>query len=127
MRALRDFNTPKIPLHDRPVFLRLVSDVFMGCEVAAKTNQALYDLCVEVATSKGLQKDDGFVQKVTTHCLTNNHEHGVRCIKLLICILDEIVHKRKTDRTRILNAGLPIPGTSGRPPFRDACWSGWLR
>ena len=24
MRALRDFNTPKIPIHDTPVFLRLI-------------------------------------------------------------------------------------------------------
>jgi dynein heavy chain len=28
MRALRDFNTPKIPAHDIPVFLRLIRDLF---------------------------------------------------------------------------------------------------
>ena len=28
MRALRDFNTPKIPNHDLPVFLRLIRDLF---------------------------------------------------------------------------------------------------
>ena len=30
MRALRDFNTPKIPANDIPVFLRLISDLFPG-------------------------------------------------------------------------------------------------
>merc|ERR1719183_1222805 len=28
MRALRDFNTPKIPAQDSPIFLRLISDLF---------------------------------------------------------------------------------------------------
>ena len=26
MRALRDFNTPKIPANDTPIFLRLIAD-----------------------------------------------------------------------------------------------------
>lgn len=25
MRALRDFNTPKIPAHDTPIFIRLIN------------------------------------------------------------------------------------------------------
>ena len=28
MRALRDFNTPKIVADDKPIFLRLISDLF---------------------------------------------------------------------------------------------------
>ena len=28
MRALRDFNTPKIPAHDMPIFMRLIKDLF---------------------------------------------------------------------------------------------------
>jgi dynein heavy chain len=30
MRALRDFNTPKITTNDMPIFLRLIMDLFPG-------------------------------------------------------------------------------------------------
>ena len=30
MRALRDFNLPKIVTDDKPIFLRLISDLFPG-------------------------------------------------------------------------------------------------
>ena len=30
MRALRDFNTPKITTDDMPIFLRLIQDLFPG-------------------------------------------------------------------------------------------------
>lgn len=39
MRALRDFNTPKIPAHDTPIFIRLINDLFMGLEVPPKVSQ----------------------------------------------------------------------------------------
>ncbi|KAJ0389368.1 hypothetical protein P43SY_010651 [Pythium insidiosum] len=41
MRALRDFNTPKIPHNDTPIFLRLIADLFIGVEVAPKVNVTL--------------------------------------------------------------------------------------
>jgi dynein heavy chain, axonemal len=43
MRALRDFNTPKIPAHDTPIFLRLINDLFMGLEVAPKVSRRFAD------------------------------------------------------------------------------------
>jgi dynein heavy chain len=65
MRALRDFNTPKIPAHDTPIFLRLVSDLFMGLEVNPSVNEDLKAKAVEVCKLRGLQYDPGFVLKVT--------------------------------------------------------------
>lgn len=41
MRALRDFNTPKIPSNDIPIFLRLISDLFPGLDLAPKQNESL--------------------------------------------------------------------------------------
>jgi dynein heavy chain len=64
MRALRDFNTPKIPAVDTPIFLRLIADLFMGMDVPLKVNDALKDIVVKVAKHELLQPDEGFVLKV---------------------------------------------------------------
>lgn len=37
----RDFNTPKIPAHDLPIFLRLINDLFLG-------ERAIFDPLVHV-------------------------------------------------------------------------------
>ena len=64
MRALRDFNTPKIPAHDLPIFLRLINDLFVGMEdVPPKVNETLRDKVVLAAKLKKYQADDTFVLK----------------------------------------------------------------
>lgn len=63
MRALRDFNTPKIPAHDTPIFLRLIADLFMGLEVPTKVDETLKQKVVTVSIESGLQTDDNFVLK----------------------------------------------------------------
>ena len=40
MRALRDFNTPKITTDDMPIFLRLVMDLFPGVVAETKSRRA---------------------------------------------------------------------------------------
>jgi len=64
MRALRDFNTPKIPAHDTPVFLRLIADLFMGLEVAPKVDEALKKRAMHCSKESGLQPEEAFVNKV---------------------------------------------------------------
>lgn len=64
MRALRDFNTPKIPAQDTPIFLRLIADLFMGKEVQLKVNEDLKQVVKVVAKHEKLQQDEGFVLKV---------------------------------------------------------------
>ena len=66
MRALRDFNTPKIPSNDTPIFLRLIDDLFPEY---AKTTPPVVDLnlkgiAAEVAHDFGLQSDDIYCTKV---------------------------------------------------------------
>jgi dynein heavy chain len=63
MRALRDFNTPKLPLHDTPVFLRLVNDLFIGLTVDSKLDDVLKKKVIRVAKEGGLQDDEMFVGK----------------------------------------------------------------
>jgi len=63
MRALRDFNTPKIPSHDTPIFLRLIADLFMGLEVAVKLDENLKQGIIRCAKETGYQPDETFVMK----------------------------------------------------------------
>ena len=63
MRALRDFNTPKMPIHDIPIFLRLVNDLFPGLTVESKVDDDLKAKIVRVAKERGLQYDEMFVNK----------------------------------------------------------------
>ena len=64
MRALRDFNTPKIPSNDIPIFLRLISDLFPGLDLAPKGNDFLQKVCPEVCKANGLRPEEVFVGKV---------------------------------------------------------------
>lgn len=64
MRALRDFNTPKIPAQDTPIFLRLISDLFMGMEAQLKVNDSLKKIVKIVTKEEKLQVDEAFVLKV---------------------------------------------------------------
>lgn len=41
MRALRDFNLPKIVTDDKPIFLNLIKDLFPKMEAISKTDPDL--------------------------------------------------------------------------------------
>jgi dynein heavy chain len=77
MRALRDFNTPKIPGHDLPIFLRLIADLFIGLEVEAKRDLALDERTKRVCAERGLQAEDGFVLKVAQYQELLDVRHSV--------------------------------------------------
>ena len=64
MRALRDFNTPKIPATDTPIFLRLIADLFMGLEATLKVNDNLKQIVTVVTKEEKLQTDEAFILKV---------------------------------------------------------------
>ncbi|ODN03963.1 Dynein beta chain, ciliary [Orchesella cincta] len=62
MRALRDFNVPKIVLDDIPVFMGLIGDLFPALDVPRKRD-AEFEECVRVAAVQlKLQPEDNFVQ-----------------------------------------------------------------
>ncbi|GAB0094138.1 hypothetical protein DMENIID0001_093740 [Sergentomyia squamirostris] len=64
MRALRDFNTPKITVDDTPVFLGLIGDLFPSLDVPRKQNAELEVLVKQAGEDLKLQSEVGFVQKV---------------------------------------------------------------
>lgn len=54
MRALRDFNWPKIVVDDRSIFLGLIKDLFPGIEVESKINETLNKSVEKAAKANGL-------------------------------------------------------------------------
>lgn len=45
MRALRDFNLPKIVTDDKPIFIRLIEDLFPNARPEKKKPSKLQRLC----------------------------------------------------------------------------------
>lgn len=77
MRALRDFNTPKLPIHDIPIFLRLINDLFMGLTVDSRIDDTLKGKIIRVAKEQGLQYDDMFVNKTCNFQVLLDVRHSV--------------------------------------------------
>ena len=64
MRALRDFNIPKIVTDDLPVFMGLIGDLFPALDVPRKKDVDFEKKVKEAVLSLKLQAEDGFVLKV---------------------------------------------------------------
>lgn len=77
MRALRDFNTPKIPACDTPIFLQLVNDLFPGLALAPKVNETLKKICIEVCNEQGLQPEEIFITKCVQYQELLDVRHSV--------------------------------------------------
>ena len=64
MRALRDFNIPKIVTDDLPIFMGLIGDLFPALDVPRKRDAAFEKVIKEAVVSLHLQPEDSFVLKV---------------------------------------------------------------
>jgi dynein heavy chain len=64
MRALRDFNVPKIVEDDMPVFSGLLGDLFPGVVVERKRDMKFEDVIVQVAVENKLGPEDEFILKI---------------------------------------------------------------
>lgn len=64
MRALRDFNIPKIVTEDFPVFMGLIGDLFPALEVPRKRDAEFERTVKQAAIDLGLQPEDNFILKV---------------------------------------------------------------
>lgn len=69
MRALRDFNTPKIVTDDMPVFMGLVGDLFPSLDVPRKRSSDFEKIIKKSATELELQAEDGFILKVFAYMM----------------------------------------------------------
>lgn len=63
MRALRDFNLPKIITDDRSIFVRLIGDLFPGISIDSVTDEALKKLVKEATKTQGLIAEELFCMK----------------------------------------------------------------
>jgi dynein heavy chain len=64
MRALRDFNIPKIVAEDVVVFMGLITDLFPNLDIPAKRDLDLEELVKDICIEQKLQPDNNFVLKV---------------------------------------------------------------
>uniref|UniRef100_A0A8C9W079 Dynein axonemal heavy chain 17 n=1 Tax=Scleropages formosus TaxID=113540 RepID=A0A8C9W079_SCLFO len=64
MRALRDFNIPKIVTDDMPVFMGLIGDLFPALDVPRKRNMEFEKFVKQSILDLKLQAEDNFVLKV---------------------------------------------------------------
>jgi dynein heavy chain len=82
MRALRDFNTPKIPANDIPIFLRLIKDLFpQYAETTPRQfDEDLKGTAAKFANKMGLQSDESFTSKVVEFQELLDVRHSVMLI-----------------------------------------------
>ncbi|XP_033023836.1 dynein heavy chain 11, axonemal-like [Lacerta agilis] len=64
MRALRDFNLPKVVTNDAPIFLGLINDLFPLLEVPRKRDLKLEQLVRQSIAELHLQPEENFILKV---------------------------------------------------------------
>jgi len=64
MRALRDFNIPKIVTDDLPVFMGLIGDLFPALDVPRKRDPEFEKIIKAAVLHLRLQPEDSFVLKV---------------------------------------------------------------
>lgn len=64
MRALRDFNIPKIVTDDVPVFMGLIGDLFPALDVPRKRDPELEKMVKQSTIDLKLQPEEGFILKV---------------------------------------------------------------
>jgi len=65
MRALRDFNIPKIVTDDLPVFMGLIGDLFPALDVPRKRDPEFEKVIKNAVLHLRLQPEDSFVLKVS--------------------------------------------------------------
>lgn len=68
MRALRDFNIPKIVTDDMPVFMGLIGDLFPALDVPRKRDLDFEKFVKQAVLDLKLQAEDNFVLKVKYVC-----------------------------------------------------------
>ena len=63
-RALRDFNLPKIVTDDKPIFIRLIDDLFPNAKTELKKPSNLAQICAQTTKNDmGLYLEDQFINK----------------------------------------------------------------
>jgi len=64
LRALRDFNTPKIIAEDWDIFFGLLGDLFPGVDVPRQRDMRFEDVILKATVESKLHPDENFIRKV---------------------------------------------------------------
>lgn len=93
MRALRDFNIPKIVTDDMPVFMGLIGDLFPALDVPRKRDPEFEKHVKESILDLKLQAEDNFVLKV---------QKTLYFCGLPTCLADSVypAHLKKNQKTK---------------------------
>ena len=67
MRALRDFNLPKIVTDDVPIIMGLIGDLFPALDVPRKRDMEFEKQIKQATTDQKLQPEDNFILKVCNY------------------------------------------------------------
>jgi dynein heavy chain len=74
MRALRDFNLPKIVTDDVPIIMGLIGDLFPALDVPRKRDMDFEKLIRQATLDQKLQPEDNFILKVKLFlCIAQPH------------------------------------------------------
>ncbi|XP_033732158.1 dynein beta chain, ciliary-like [Pecten maximus] len=80
MRALRDFNIPKIVSDDLPIFMGLIGDLFPALNVPRKRDMDLEKLIKTATLDQKLQPEDNFILKCVQLQELFEVRHSVFCL-----------------------------------------------
>ncbi|KAJ8945230.1 hypothetical protein NQ318_011210 [Aromia moschata] len=97
MRALRDFNIPKIVTDDVPVFMGLIGDLFPALDVPRKRSLDFEKIIKKTAVELKLQPEDGFILKVV-------QLEELFAVRHSVFIIGNAVFVLQLDRTRTQQA-----------------------
>ncbi|KAJ4456876.1 putative Dynein heavy chain 17; axonemal [Paratrimastix pyriformis] len=105
MRALRDFNIPKIITEDMEVFMGLIGDLFPRKNPPRKVDMKLEETIIKVTKEHHLQAENNFVLKVVQLQELMAVRHSVF-----------IIGPPGSSKTQVWSARLPAPGTTQYDP-----------
>ncbi|KAJ8318719.1 LOW QUALITY PROTEIN: hypothetical protein KUTeg_003810 [Tegillarca granosa] len=80
MRALRDFNIPKIVTDDLPIFMGLIGDLFPALNVPRKRDMDFEKEVRQATLDQRLQPEDSFILKIVQLMELFEVRHSVFCL-----------------------------------------------
>eukprot|EP00947_MAST-08B_sp_MAST-8B-sp1_P001611 g1611.t1 len=100
MRALRDFNTPKIVAQDRVIFFGLLTDLFPGFDPPRKVDDELEKVVEEACVERGLDPDPAFRLKIVQLEELTQNRHSVFVMGNSMCGKSECWRTLAAAKTR---------------------------
>ncbi len=118
MRALRDFNIPKIVADDNDIFFGLLGDLFPGVDVPRKRDMRFEGLVNDAARDLGLHNDPDFILKIVAHDLQSFQRFLTSHLTTAPNVAS--VKTSLTIRTSKDSPGVPIAGAAQTFENQDA-------